>query len=127
MAGLTHYDLLGIDRNADAATVRAAYRAKMRVHHPDRSRFAQASAMAQALNEAYAVLGDPAKRANYDRSLGGKIPGELVKWDMPETSGRPIRVAERVYAQPLNPIWLLILWIFLISPFVWGIWYYAYR
>jgi DnaJ domain len=33
---MTHYDTLGVDKSADAATIKRAYRKKSREHHPDR-------------------------------------------------------------------------------------------
>jgi molecular chaperone DnaJ len=65
---VTHYDVLGVPRNAPAATIRAAYRERARRHHPDRAGHAGGGEMA-ALNEAYRVLSDPARRSIYDRSL----------------------------------------------------------
>lgn len=64
----THYDVLGVARDADAPTIRAAYRARARTHHPDRTAGATASEMA-AINEAYRVLSDAARRVDYDRML----------------------------------------------------------
>jgi molecular chaperone DnaJ len=58
-----------VPADAGGAEIRAAYRARARVHHPDRSG-ADPDVMA-ALNEAYRVLGDPGRRALYDRSLVG--------------------------------------------------------
>ena len=70
----THYHVLGIEPEADNATVRAAYRRLARDHHPDR--VASSSAVSgsrdmPAINEAYRVLNDPGRRALYDRSLDG--------------------------------------------------------
>lgn len=79
----THYDTLGVARTASAAEVRAAYRAAARDHHPDaggdRGRM-------QALNAAWAVLGDPARRAAYDRALARTAAG-------PAAAGAPGRPA----------------------------------
>ncbi|HEY3484048.1 MAG TPA: J domain-containing protein [Ilumatobacteraceae bacterium] len=64
----THYDVLGVPHGADSSTIRDAYRRLAREHHPDRGGAVSADRMA-AVNEAYRVLGDPARRAAYDRSL----------------------------------------------------------
>lgn len=69
----SHYDVLGVDRRADAATIREAYRERARHVHPDRAETGSADEMA-AVNEAYRVLGDPGRRALYDRSLDGGAP-----------------------------------------------------
>jgi len=41
-------------------------------HHPDRSSEPNAAEMTQRLNDAYAILSDPARRAEYDRELRGR-------------------------------------------------------
>lgn len=68
----THYLVLGIEPDADDASVRAAYRRLAREHHPDRTRSSSAVGGSDmpAINEAYRVLSDPGRRALYDRSLG---------------------------------------------------------
>ncbi len=63
-----HYAALGVDPEADADAIRAAYRRLMRAHHPDRRRDDPASTeVALRLNAAWAVLRDPGSRAAYDR------------------------------------------------------------
>ncbi|RYF43907.1 MAG: J domain-containing protein [Comamonadaceae bacterium] len=67
-SGQTHYDTLSVAHRADADLVRLAYRRQAQKYHPDKtpgSRDAQLR-MAQ-INEAYAVLSNPARRATYDR------------------------------------------------------------
>src|SRR5258707_13414116 len=62
-----YYKVLGVERNATAAQIKSAYRKLARKHHPDvnpgdkgaENRFKE-------INEAYEVLGDPAKRKKYD-------------------------------------------------------------
>jgi DnaJ-class molecular chaperone len=62
------YATLGVDPDADAATVRAAYLRLMREHHPDhRPGDERAADAAREANAAYEVLGDAVKRAAYDR------------------------------------------------------------
>lgn len=65
---MTHYEVLGIDRNASVSQVRAAFRRQARAHHPDTSKSGSAESLAP-INEAWRVLGDPALRGAYDRSL----------------------------------------------------------
>lgn len=74
---MNHYEVLGVARGADPGAIRRAYLTAARVHHPDfhagageRERTAAARRM-QEVNEAWAVLGDPAARADYDRTLPG--------------------------------------------------------
>ena len=65
---MTHYEVLGVSRTATTAQVRAAFRSLARAHHPDTSASGSAESMAP-INEAWRVLGDPALRRAYDRSL----------------------------------------------------------
>src|SRR5579872_3697735 len=62
------YDVLGINRTASADDIKRAYRALARKHHPDVSEDkAEAEHRFKEINEAYEVLSDPQKRAQYDR------------------------------------------------------------
>ena len=63
-----YYELLGIQRGADDAAIKAAYRRLAKECHPDRHQGCpQQEARFKAVNEAYDVLKDPQKRAAYDR------------------------------------------------------------
>src|SRR3954451_16056304 len=63
-----YYDLLGVNRGADDAAIKAAYRRLAKEHHPDRKNGCKESeAHFKAINQAYDVLKDPQKRAAYDR------------------------------------------------------------
>jgi molecular chaperone DnaJ len=64
----SHYQRLGVPTDADAATIRDAYRRLARIHHPD-ARGGRASPEMAAINEAYAVLSDPSRRLDHDRAL----------------------------------------------------------
>ena len=65
------YQLLGVPRGASGGEITRAWRRRAAAEHPDRRpRDAAAPARFRALTEAYQVLGDPARRAAYDRSLG---------------------------------------------------------
>ena len=66
------YKLLQVIPTADAEIIQAAYRRLMLRHHPDRSNEPNAAEMTQRLNDAYAILSDPARRAEYDRELRGR-------------------------------------------------------
>jgi curved DNA-binding protein CbpA len=72
MKAPTYYSTLGVAPDADRQVIRAAYKAKMMKYHPDkhRSDLAQAEAISKSLNEAFRVLEDPERRAQYDRSIG---------------------------------------------------------
>jgi hypothetical protein len=68
MATQTHYDVLKIPTTATEKEVVQAYRVLIRQHHPDRVG-PSGQAMTQLLNHAYDVLGDPARRRDYDRKI----------------------------------------------------------
>ena len=62
------YELLGVSRDADAATIKSAYRKLAMRLHPDRNPGdAEAEAQFKAVGAAYEVLKDPQKRAAYDQ------------------------------------------------------------
>lgn len=66
---MSHYDTLGVTRDADAATIKAAYRKLAQRYHPDMNQgeaSAGAEAMFKEVARAYEVLGDEAARARYD-------------------------------------------------------------
>jgi molecular chaperone DnaJ len=73
-----YYDVLGIARGADETEIKRAYRQLARKHHPDVNEDkAAAEHKFKEINEAYEVLSDPQKRANYDRfgNAGGAESG----------------------------------------------------
>ncbi len=80
-----YYQTLGVARNATADQVKKAYRGLARKYHPDLSKEANAEARMKEVNEAYAVLSDPEKRAAYDALGRGHRPGEEFRpppdWD----------------------------------------------
>ena len=62
-----YYDILELQKDADTKQVRDAYRRLALQHHPDRNQGNPAAAeRMKEINEAYAVLSDPAKRKEYD-------------------------------------------------------------
>ena len=70
LTGLTNfYAVLGISPSASAEEIRSAYLALMKRHHPDALGEADDEAKARELNRAYAVLRDPASRAEHDAAL----------------------------------------------------------
>ncbi len=62
-----YYQLLGIERSASQEDVKRAYRKLARKYHPDVSKEVDAETKFKEVNEAYEVLGDPEKRAAFDR------------------------------------------------------------
>ena len=67
------YEVLGVARDATEADIKKAFRRKARELHPDVNKAADAEDQFKELNEAYDVLSDANKRAQYDRF--GTIPG----------------------------------------------------
>lgn len=65
----THYQVLQVDPSAESEVVKAAYRRLADKYHPDKNKSPEAAARMAEINAAYAVLGDPLKRALYDDDL----------------------------------------------------------
>ncbi len=94
-----YYKLLGVERNASESDIKRAYRKLAVQLHPDKNPGdSQAEERFKEVNEAYEVLGDPAKRARYDQlgssyraweRMGGAPGGfDWSQW----SAGRPGRV-----------------------------------
>jgi DnaJ-class molecular chaperone len=96
------YGVLGVSEDADADTIKKAYRKLARQHHPDKNPGKRgAEERFKEIQQAYDVLGDPAKRQQYDAfrknpfgGLGGdggrggyyRTPeGDYVRFDTSET------------------------------------------
>ncbi|MBQ0105584.1 MAG: molecular chaperone DnaJ [Armatimonadetes bacterium] len=62
-----YYDVLGIGKNASQAEIKKAFRTLARKYHPDVNKTEEAEQKFKEINEAYEVLSDDEKRANYDR------------------------------------------------------------
>eukprot|EP00929_Paragymnodinium_shiwhaense_P045074 TRINITY_DN23072_c0_g2_i1.p1 TRINITY_DN23072_c0_g2~~TRINITY_DN23072_c0_g2_i1.p1 ORF type:complete len:514 (+),score=104.82 TRINITY_DN23072_c0_g2_i1:86-1627(+) len=90
MAASSHYDVLGLARTASAPDVRAAFRQRALVSHPDKGgepeRF-------RRIMEAFEVLYDETKRAHYDRMLAADIASAVAAVWLPPGCGSPLRPA----------------------------------
>ncbi|HEX9013259.1 MAG TPA: J domain-containing protein, partial [Anaerolineaceae bacterium] len=67
MAQRDYYEILGVPRNASTDDLKSAFRRLARQYHPDVNKSTDAEERFKELNEAYAILSDPEKRAAYDR------------------------------------------------------------
>jgi curved DNA-binding protein len=70
-----YYQTLGLKKDASAEDIKKAYRKLVRKYHPDLSKERDAEHKTKDINEAYAVLGDPEKRAAYDAPGSNMHPG----------------------------------------------------
>ena len=89
-----YYQVLGLPKDVTEEALKKAFRKLARKYHPDVSKEADAEARMREVNEAYAVLSDPEKRAAYDQLGQGHQPGQDFRpppdWDAGfEFSGQP--------------------------------------
>jgi molecular chaperone DnaJ len=71
-----YYEVLGVERSADEAELKRAFRELARRHHPDvNPGDAIAEERFKEANEAYAVLSDPRRRSRYDRYGHSAVTG----------------------------------------------------
>jgi len=83
-----YYEVLGVDKNADDATLKKAYRTLAKKYHPDaHPGDKEAEAKFKEASEAYAILSDPDKRRKYDQFghaafEGGGAGGGYADMDM---------------------------------------------
>ena len=83
-AVLNHYTVLGLQRDCSRAEIRDAYRRLAKRYHPDLNQNSvEGRHRTEALNSAYEILSDPARRRAYDRELEeasrSAAPGRGVK------------------------------------------------
>jgi curved DNA-binding protein CbpA len=80
-----HYEVLQVVRTAEPEVIRAAFRALARKYHPDSG---GSVATMKAINEAWAVLSDPARRAAFDSGAGVAGQGNRRTADRRRNSDR---------------------------------------
>lgn len=70
-----YYEVLGVARDADAATIKNRFRELTLRYHPDRNKDPGAEERFKEIAEAYAILSDPKKRADYDARGFASVAG----------------------------------------------------
>lgn len=92
--GATHYEVLGVPRDADRQAIARAYRAAMRRLHPDAAEAMATDSVDEiaAVQEAWRVLQDADARTAYDRELSAPVDvwsdlGWGVAVDAPDVDG----------------------------------------
>ena len=88
-----YYEVLGVAKDADAATIKKAYRQKAIQYHPDKNPGdKEAEEKFKEAAEAYEVLSNPEKRERYDRfghaGVGGAAGGGFQGFDISDIFGR---------------------------------------
>ncbi len=75
MAKRDYYEVLDVARDADQKAIQSAFHALALKYHPDRNKAPEAEEKFKEIAEAYAVLSDPDKRAQYDSGGFAGMPG----------------------------------------------------
>ncbi len=72
---MNYYEILGVPRDADAETLKKAYREKAKQYHPDRNRNDKNAAKKfTKIHHIYKILSDPNRRASYDAKISSPPP-----------------------------------------------------
>lgn len=102
-----YYEVLGVPRDADAKTIKDAFRQLALRYHPDRCKEPGAEERFKEIAEAYAVLSDPQKRSQYDErgfaGVAGFSPEDLClfRWSASCTGAKkPCASPEQPRAPP---------------------------
>ena len=74
-----YYKILGVAKGSSQEEIRSKFRRLALEYHPDRNKEPDAQDKFKEINEAYQVLSDPNKRAEYDRF--GKVGGGTGGWN----------------------------------------------
>lgn len=109
----THYDTLKVDRQAPPAVIKAAYKALVQLHHPDKNPDdSQAASIMLAVTQAYEELIDPQRRAAHDawiaeqeRQASRPVMPPVTPVMTAPSAAAPRMPPRRVSAPPPRPLW----------------------
>ncbi len=95
-----YYLILGVLPDAEDVVIKAAYKALVQRYHPDRFKGSaeEAQRRTRELNEAYEVLSNPAKRADYDRQRQAQKNGSTSDYDEDEAGAEDLNDALEMMA-----------------------------
>lgn len=99
-----HYKVLQVDPEADPEVIQAAYHRLARKFHPDVGGSADPERMAR-LNAAWEVLGDPDRRAAYDRSRARRVASDPLPSPPPGPGPTAAPGPPTGHAQSVSPDW----------------------
>ena len=77
-----YYGVLGVSKDVSEADIKKTYRELARKYHPDLNKSPGAEEKFKEISEAYAILGDPQKRAVYDQYGKAGINGRYTEQDI---------------------------------------------
>jgi preprotein translocase subunit Sec63 len=77
MAKRDYYEVLGVAKDVDPKAIKTAFRELALKYHPDRNKAPDSEEKFKEIAEAYAVLSDPDKRAQYDTGGLAGMAGPL--------------------------------------------------
>lgn len=92
-----YYKIMGVNEDASEKDIKMAYRKLARKYHPDISKELDAEERFKEMGEAYEVLKDPAKRAEYDKFRKNKDFNQQAQY----TYWRP-EETEQYYTSHIN-------------------------
>ncbi len=98
-----YYEILQLSPNAESVVITAAYRRLAQLHHPDTAKKVSASKRMIDINEAYEVLSNPSRKAEYDHEFNRRQPSqEYISYNSgskQQTSDRQTASAPRTRTQ----------------------------
>ncbi len=103
-----YYRILEVHPEASGEVIHKAYRTLAQKYHPDRYHTSHKSRMTsrmQDLNEAYAILGDPARRSRYDRGYSRIQHDEVLQ----TKNQKRMQTLKRVFYWALLGIFLVVM------------------